>query len=111
VRVTHLPTGLVADIHHERSQHKNDAMAHRLLRGRYFAFTEDQKLPEAERLYGERGAVRTGRTDRSYVLHPYRRVHHPRTGADTADTDAVLDGDIRLFLAAALRALTPPAGA
>jgi peptide chain release factor 2 len=103
VRVTHLPTGLVADIHHERSQHKNDAMAMRLLRARLFAFTEDQKLPEAERLYGDRGVVRPERMARRYTLDPYRLVHGPRTRAETTDADAVLDGDIRIFQAAALR--------
>jgi peptide chain release factor 2 len=111
VRVTHLPTGLVADIHHERSQHKNDVLAHRLLRARFFAFTEDQKLPEAERLYADRGVVRADHMARRYTLDPYRRVHDPRTRAETADTDVVLDGDIRLFQSAALRMLTPPAEA
>src|SRR5262245_44585696 len=97
MRVTHLPTGLVADAHHARSQHKNDAVAMRLLRARVFAFTEDRNLTEAERLYADRGEVRPVRIARTCTLHPYRRVHDPRTEAETADVEAVLDGDIRLF--------------
>lgn len=108
MRVTHLPTGLVADIHHERSQHNNNQVAIRLLKARFFAFTEDQKLPEAERLYGERGVVRPERLARNYVLQPYRLARDRRTETRSDDPEAVLDGDIRPFQRAWL---TPPAGA
>jgi peptide chain release factor 2 len=89
VRVTHLPTGLMADIHHERSQHANDRLANRLLAARLWAFNEDRARAAGP-------AVRV----RHCVLDPYRRVHDPRTGAESADPEAVLDGAITPFLAA-----------
>ncbi len=85
MRVTHLPTGLVADVHHERSQHKNNALAMRLL---------------AARLWAHRAGVGGREMVRNYVLDPYQRVHDPRTGAETPDAAAVLDGGINPFLAA-----------
>jgi peptide chain release factor 2 len=98
VRVTHLPTGLSADVHHERSQHRNDALALRLLAARLWVFREDQTLPEGDRLYGVGGGVRPGRHARRYTLAPSLMVQDPRTGARTADVGAVLDGDLRVFM-------------
>ncbi len=103
VRVTHLPTGVSADSHHARSQHRNDALALRILAARLWAFAADQALPEANRLYAVEGGVRPERHARRYTLAPYRLVRDPRTGAMTADTDAVLDGDLRVFLSASAR--------
>lgn len=98
MRVTHLPTGLSVDVHHERSQHRNDALAWRVLAARLWAFAADQALLEAERLYGERGEVRPERQARRYTLDPYRLVRDPRTGAEAVDAEAVLDGDLGLFI-------------
>ena len=101
--MTHLPTGLSADSHHERSLHKNYALAMRILAARLWAFAADGALPEADRLYGAGGGVRPERHVRRYTLAPYQLVQDLRTGAKTADADAVLDGDLRVFLSASAR--------
>ena len=103
MRVTHLPTGLSADSHHARSQRGNDALAMRILAARLWAFAADQALPEADRLYAAGGGVRPERHARRYTIAPERLVQDPRTEAMTSDTDAVLDGDLGVFLIASAR--------
>jgi peptide chain release factor 2 len=103
VRVTHLPTGLSADAHHARSQRANDALAMRILAARLWAFAADQALPETDRLYAAGGGARPERRARSYSVAPERLVLDPRTEAMTSDTDAVLDGDLGVFLIASVR--------
>jgi peptide chain release factor 2 len=107
VRITHLPTGLVAASQSERSQHQNRAIAMRLLHAKLFALREDQKRSEMERFYGEKGSIGWGNQIRSYVLQPYRLVKDLRTGSQTSNTDAVLDGDLDTFIHAWLRAGCP----
>jgi peptide chain release factor 2 len=107
VRITHLPTGIVAASQSQRSQHQNRATAMKMLLSKIFAMRQDQQRAEMERFYGEKGSISWGNQIRSYVLQPYRMVKDLRTGAETSNTDAVLDGDLDLFVNAWLRAGCP----
>jgi peptide chain release factor 2 len=107
VRITHLPTGIVAASQSQRSQHQNRATAMKMLLAKLYALREDQKKAEMERFYGEKGSIGWGNQIRSYVLQPYRMVKDLRTGYQTGNTDAVLDGDLDDFVHAWLRAGCP----
>jgi peptide chain release factor 2 len=107
VRITHLPTGLVAASQNERSQHQNRSIAMKMLMAKLYALREDQKRSEMERFYGEKGSIGWGNQIRSYVLQPYRMVKDLRTGCQTSDTEAVLDGDLDDFVQAWLRGGCP----
>lgn len=107
VRITHLPTGIVAASQAQRSQLQNRASAMKLLLSKLYALREDQKKAEMERFYGEKGSVSWGNQIRSYVFQPYRMVKDLRTGTQTSDTQAVMDGDLDAFVEAWLRAGCP----
>jgi len=107
VRITHLPTGVVAASQSERSQHQNRAIALRMLMAKLYALREDQKRAEMERFYGEKGSVSWGNQIRSYVFQPYRMVKDLRTGHQTSDVQGVMDGDIDGYVNAWLRAGCP----
>lgn len=107
VRITHLPSGLVAASQSQRSQHQNRAAAMKLLLAKLYALREDQQKAEMERFYGEKGSIGWGNQIRSYVLQPYRMVKDLRTGFQTGNTDAVLDGGLDGFVQAWLRAGCP----
>jgi peptide chain release factor 2 len=107
VRITHLPTGLVAASQSQRSQHQNRAAAMRLLLSKVYAMREDAQKAEMERFYGEKGSVSWGNQIRSYVFQPYRMVKDLRTGAQTSNVQAVMDGDLDEFVTAWLRAGCP----
>jgi peptide chain release factor 2 len=104
VRLTHLPTGIVVACQNERSQHKNKALAMKILKARLYEL-EQRKQQE------KMAAITKGKTDigfghqiRSYVLHPYRMVKDLRTNTEVGNADAVLDGDLDPFIDAWLRA-------
>ncbi len=107
VRITHLPSGIVAASQAQRSQMQNRAAALRLLLSKLYALREDQKRAEMERFYGEKGSVSWGNQIRSYVLQPYRMVKDLRTGVQTSDVQAVMDGDLDDFVNGWLRAGCP----
>ena len=107
VRITHLPTGLVVASQNQRSQHQNRATAMKLILSRIYAHRLDEQKAELERFYGEKGSVSWGNQIRSYVLQPYRMVKDLRTGVQTSNTQAVLDGDLDAFVIAWLRAGCP----
>jgi len=107
VRITHIPTGLVVASQTQRSQHQNRATAMRLLLSRIFAQRQDAAKAEMERFYGEKGSVSWGNQIRSYVFQPYRMVKDLRTGIQTANVQAVMDGDLDPFVHAWLRAGCP----
>lgn len=94
VRVTHLPTGLVAVCQKERSQFQNKETALKILRSRLLELELAKKAEEQARLKGEHVAAGWGNQIRSYVLHPYKMVKDHRTGYETSDPGAVLDGDL-----------------
>ena len=102
VRITHLPSGIVVQCQSNRSQHRNRAEAMRMLRSRLYE-AELQRREEAARAEQDaKTEIGWGHQIRSYVLHPYRMVKDLRTGVETSNTQAVLDGDLDSFMAAAL---------
>ena len=103
VRYTHLPTGIAAESRTERSQHKNDANAMKLLKAKLYQVEEQKRRAEVERIYDEKGEVSFGRQIRNYTLQPYTLVKDTRTDAQTGQVQAVLDGEIDDFIQAYLR--------
>ena len=103
VRITHQPTGIVVACQAERSQHKNRAKAMKVLRARVYEWMLDQKRKDMEKFYGEKGEIAWGSQIRSYVLQPYTMVKDHRTGEETSNVNAVLDGDVHAFIEAYLK--------
>ena len=111
VRITHLPTGIVAACQAERSQHKNRAKAMKVLRARVYEWHRDQRRKDMEKFYGEKGEIAWGSQIRSYVMQPYTMVKDHRTGAEAGNVSAVLDGNLQPFVEAYLRRMAREAGA
>ncbi|NBX01724.1 peptide chain release factor 2 [bacterium] len=107
VRLTHIPTGIVVACQRERSQVKNRALAMKILRARIYEKMLDDKRTEMERYYGEKGDIGWGNQIRSYVFQPYQMVKDLRTGVETGNIQAVMDGDIDAFINGWLRAGGP----
>ena len=105
VRVTHLPTGLVVTCQSERSQFMNKEIALKILRARLLERELARREEEKARLKGKRIAAGWGNQIRSYVLHPYKMVKDHRTGYETSNTDAMLDGEMDGFITAYLRSI------
>ena len=104
VRITHVPTGVVVQCQNERSQHANKLTAMRVLKSKLVEAAQTQHRERMAELRGEFREAAWGNQIRSYVLHPYQLVKDHRTGVETGDTAAVLDGDLDRFIDAALRA-------
>jgi peptide chain release factor 2 len=104
VRLTHIPTGIVVACQSERSQHKNRASAWDMLRARLYEAELQKREAAAQQLEDAKTEIGWGRQIRSYVLQPYQMVKDLRTGAETSDTQGVLDGDLDRFMAASLAA-------
>ena len=109
VRITHLATGIVVACQNERSQYKNKATAMKILKSRLYEKLLDQKRAEMDRFYGDKGEIAWGNQIRSYVFQPYQMVKDLRTGAETGNLQAVMDGDLDMFVNAWLRAGVPTA--
>jgi len=103
VRITHLPSGLVVTCQNERSQIKNKASALGVLKSRLYELEMDKKRSEMERHYGEKGDIGFGHQIRSYVFQPYQMVKDLRTGEQSSDIQAVMDGNLDPFIDAFLR--------
>ena len=102
VRLTHLPTGIVAQSQNERSQTQNKATAAKILQARLLERAVEEREAEIRRLRGEHVEAGWGNQIRSYVLHPYQMVKDHRTDQETGNTSAVLDGDLDTFMQAEL---------
>jgi peptide chain release factor 2 len=109
VRITHLPTGIVVQCQNERSQYANKLTAMKLLQARLFTLQHEQQRQKISALRGEHRDVAWGSQIRSYVLHPYTLVKDHRTGVETGNAQAVLDGALDPFIDAALRLGVAPA--
>jgi peptide chain release factor 2 len=103
VRITHIPSGLVAACQNERSQLQNKAVAMRILKARLAEMERQRREDEMSAIRGERKAVDFGSQIRSYVLAPYQMVKDHRTDEEVGDPQRVLDGDIDRFIEAELR--------
>ncbi len=103
VRITHLPTGIVAQCQNERSQHQNREVAMKVLRARLFEIEREKREQEIAAQSGEKADVGFGSQIRSYVLHPYKMVKDLRTGEQVADVEKVLDGDLDVLIYAYLK--------
>ena len=107
VRLTHLSSGIVVTCQNERSQIKNKATAMKTLKARLYEKLEDEKRSEMEKFYGEKGEISWGNQIRSYVFQPYQMVKDLRTGVETGNVQAVMDGALDPFVHAWLRAGGP----
>ena len=102
VRITHIPTGIAVHSQQERSQHKNRAIAMRILRSKLLEVEEKKQAEKMGGLHAQKKAIEWGSQIRSYVLAPYRLVSDHRTGIKVGNVDAVLDGDLDQFMIAML---------
>jgi len=98
VRITHLPTGVVVACQNERSQHKNKATAMKMLMAKLIEIKEEQNKEKIEDIQGNYSQIAWGNQIRSYVFHPYSLVKDHRTNAEKGNTQAVMDGDLDLFM-------------
>ncbi len=104
VRIRHKPTGIVVASQAERYQARNREIALKLLKAKLFARAEEERRKEKARLRGEYLTPGWGNQIRSYVLHPYKQVKDLRTGFESKDPEAVLDGELDGFIEAELKA-------
>jgi peptide chain release factor 2 len=102
VRLTHIPTGIVVSCQNERSQHKNKAIAMKILRARLYDMKLREQEKKMENIVGDKKGIAWGSQIRSYILQPYRIVKDHRTGIEIGNVDAVLDGGIDVFIKAYL---------
>ncbi|WP_413909518.1 peptide chain release factor 2 [Desulfobacula sp.] len=98
VRITHLPTGVVAQCQQESSQHRNKEIAFKVLKSRLYQLEKDKQDKKMQNLHDGKDDIAWGSQIRSYVLHPYRMVKDHRTDFEMGDVDRVLDGDLDQFI-------------
>ena len=98
VRITHSPSGVIVACQSERSQHRNKEMAMRILKSRLFDISIHEREKKMDTLKGDKKGISWGNQIRSYTLQPYRLVKDHRTGIETGNVDAVLDGGIDMFI-------------
>ncbi len=102
VRLRHQPTNIIIENSETRSQHKNKENALRLLKSQLYELELRKKMEEKAKIEGQKLKIEWGSQIRSYVLHPYKMVKDMRTGCETSNVQAVLDGDLDAFIKAYL---------
>jgi len=102
IRITHIPTGIVVQCQNERSQHKNRAMAVKVLKSRLYELELQRKAEKLDEVNKTKKQIAWGSQIRSYILHPYKMIKDHRTNMEVGNVDKVLDGDIDSFIEAYL---------
>ncbi len=102
VRITHIPTGITVVMRSERSQHQNRENAMRVLKARLYEYYRKKQEEKLQELAGPKSSIEWGHQIRSYVLYPYKLVKDHRTGYETSNAEAVLDGELDDFIKAYL---------
>jgi peptide chain release factor 2 len=110
VRITHIPTGIVAACQTQRSQFANRDEAWSMLRARLYELELQKRRQAQGAIEAQKGDNGWGNQIRSYVLQPYQMVKDLRTGHETSDTGGVLDGDLDDFMRASLASLAKKGG-
>lgn len=105
IRITHMPSGIVVSCQSERSQHKNRATCMKILKAKLYELEESKRTKEMAAEYGEKTSNDWGNQIRSYVMQPYQMVKDVRTGVETSNIGAVLDGDLDEFVESYLRGI------
>ena len=103
VRITHIPSGIVAQCQNERSQYKNKSTAMKVLKARLYEKQKEDQLKNMTQHYQSKKRIEWGSQIRSYVLHPYSMVKDHRTNYETSNTTSVLNGNLDSFMEAALK--------
>lgn len=103
VRIRHEPSGIVVQCQNERSQHKNKAEAMKVLKARLYMLEQQKRDAEVAKLYSDKGQIAWGNQIRSYVMQPYQMVKDHRSGFETGNVTAVLDGELDGFIESYLR--------
>lgn len=103
IRITHLPTGIVVQCQNERSQHMNKDKAMQMLKAKLYLLKQEENAQKLSGIRGEVKEIGWGNQIRSYVMQPYTMVKDHRTGAESSNVDAVMDGSIDLFINAYLK--------
>lgn len=102
VRITHLPTGIVAQCQQEKSQHRNKDICMSVIKSRLYQLEKQKQDEKLQELHDGKDDIAWGSQIRSYILHPYQMIKDHRTGQETGNSQAVLDGDLDNFIEAAL---------
>jgi len=103
VRITHLPSNIVVQCQNERSQYSNKNTAMKILRARLFEHYQEEKAKDVKEIRGKKKEIAWGSQIRSYVFHPYQMIKDHRTEVESGNTQAIMDGEINLFIEAYLK--------
>ena len=103
IRITHIPTGIVVQCQNERSQFQNKEVAMQMLKAKLYLMKQEENAEKLSDIRGDVKDINFGNQIRSYVMQPYTMVKDHRTGAESGNVNAVLDGDIDSFISAYLK--------
>jgi len=103
VRITHIPTNIVVQCQNERSQYSNKITAMKILRAKLFKHYQEEKAKDIKGIRGKQKEIAWGSQIRSYVFHPYQMIKDHRTEVESGNTQAVMDGELNIFIEAYLK--------